>query len=176
MGILFICYRRTIFIFFGWFHRKSTVRRPNVMVHNSNSNEQTKSASSTVWCAFGIDSYLTSSAAQHCIAYYTKQTHNKRTQQASGLLLLLLSIDRSIDIETNATAVRTYRPVPCYFTTYYHALILPFFHLFSFSFLSFRSLSPFGIFRSISIDRLITRPTNWSHDRQHTHTRRTSQQ
>ena len=64
-------------------------------------------AARTVWCAF--------KSAQTVWAVHTNKlnTHNK----PRDYYLLLISID----IDKTKRPVRTYRPVPCYFTTYYHA-------------------------------------------------------
>ena len=83
MRVLFIWYQRTIFI-------------SGDSKHNSNSNEQRHRhrhrQASTKKQHVRIDSYFTSSAAQHCIAYYTKQT--KQTHKPRDYYLLIISIGR----------------------------------------------------------------------------------
>ena len=152
------------------------------MVHNSNSNKQTKSASSTVWCGVLSDrQFACSAAAQHCVGSSTKQQTNKaNTQQA----IIIIIIDRYRYWSTTPRSHIPYVHTVPFSLLFYdllprpHTLILPFCCFVSFLFFLFVRFAHTNThthtrdFRTISIDRL--------HDRQHTHdnthtTRRTSQ-
>ena len=140
MGILFIWYRRTIFINLEWFH----VLKQRNRQHNSNSNigmHRQKSSTYGVVACFRINSYLTSSAAQYCIAYYTKQT--KQTHKPRDYYLLIDRYRyqyRQRSHNSHIPYVHTF-PFPCYFTAFTpptHSNFFPLFRsFFSFLFLPF---------------------------------------
>ena len=121
MRVLFIWYQRTIFIIYKWWWFQASTKATATSNRHRHRHRHRQASTKKQHVllirevCFRIDSYFTSSAAQHCILRSKQSKHT-----TSDYYYRSISIGRS-DRYVQPHPIRTYRSRSCYITAYYPA-------------------------------------------------------